>query len=140
MLDPDSLHHRHDVKVYWEDTDAGGIVYYANYLKFIERARSEMVQELGIDQTDLLDREEIMFAVKRCILDYHFPARLGDELYVETTIGKLGGASMELQQLVKRDEELLVAADVRLACIDLGGRPRRLPIAIKEKLAPLFRH
>jgi acyl-CoA thioester hydrolase len=131
---PASAPHRFDLTVYWEDTDAGGIVYYANYLKFIERARSELVRAAGIDQAALWAREGVMFAVRRCAVDYLAPARLGEALSVLTRIARIGGASVEMEQTVARDAEPLVRAVVRLGCIGRDGRPTRMPAAVRRAL------
>ena len=124
--------HRFAVTVYWEDTDAAGIVYYANYLKFIERARSDLVARAGIDQAALLERDGIVFPVRRCCIDYVQPARLGDQLSVSTELRKLGDASVDLHQAVEREGETLARADIRLACIGRDGRPLRLPSAVRQ--------
>lgn len=119
--------HRRRLRVHWEDTDAAGIVYYANYLRFIERARSDMVREAGLDQTRLLSESGLIFAVRRCEIDYRAPARLDDELEIETVVEALGAATVDLRQTVRRDGEEIVRARVRLACMSRDGRPRRLP-------------
>ena len=126
--------HRFSLTVYWEDTDAAGIVYYANYLKFIERARSDLVTRAGIDQADLLAREGIVFPVRRCCIDYLEPARLGDALTVTTALKRVGGASLDMQQTVARGEREIARADVRLACIGRDGRPTRIPSAVRAAL------
>lgn len=123
MVEP----HRFRLRVHWEDTDAAGIVYYANYLRFIERARSEMARQGGLDQPALLSQPGLIFAVRRCEIDYLAPARLDDELEVETTVEALGAATADLRQTVRRADETLVRAAVRLACISRDGRPRRMP-------------
>jgi len=128
--------HRYGLRVHWEDTDAAGIVYYANYLRFIERARSDLVRRAGVDQRALLEQPGIAFQVKRCEIEYLAPARLDDELEVATRLGRLGGASLELRQVVRRDGVPLVDALVRLACVDRTGRPRRLPGEVRRALEP----
>ncbi len=129
--------HRFPVRVYWEDTDAAGIVYYANYLRFLERARSDLVRGAGINQSALLDSEGIVFPVKHCEIDYLQPARLDDEIQVRTRIQKLGGASLDMDQDIHRGEEALVRAKVRLACVGRNGRPRRLPSAVRAALSEI---
>lgn len=126
--------HRFQLRVYWEDTDAAGIVYYANYLRFIERARSDFVRRAGVDQAALLTAEGLTFQVRRCEIDYRRPARLDDELEVETTIRRLGGASLEMAQVVRGAGRELVRALVRIACVDRGGRPRRIPRPVLQAL------
>lgn len=129
--------HHFSVRVYWEDTDAAGIVYYANYLRFLERARGDLVRGAGIDQAALWDGEGIVFPVRRCEIDYLLPARLDAEIQVRTRIQNLGGASMDLDQDIHRGEEALVRAKVRLACIGPNGRPRRLPSAVRAALSDI---
>jgi len=114
-------------RVYYEDTDAGGIVYYANYLKFAERARSELLRDLGSDNTRLLNDHGVMFAVRDCTVSYHEPARLDDALEVVTRILRIGGASFSAAQRVERSGRLLADLKVRLACLDTHGRPARMP-------------
>lgn len=126
--------HRFQLRVYWEDTDAAGIVYYANYLRFIERARSDFVRQAGVDQVALLAADGLTFQVRRCEIDYEGPARLDDELEIETTIKRLGGASLVMAQVVRRAGRDLVRALVRLACVDRGGRPRRIPGPVRRAL------
>jgi acyl-CoA thioester hydrolase len=119
--------HRYRLRVHWEDTDAAGIVYYANYLRFIERARSDMAREAGLDQPALLSEAGLIFAVRRCEIDYLAPARLDDMLEVETSVEALGAATADLRQSVRRAGEEVARAAVRLACVSRDGRPRRMP-------------
>lgn len=122
------------VRVYWEDTDAGGVVYYANYLKFLERARSEWLRSLGIDQVRLQREERLQFVVVEANVRYHRPARFDDELIVSVTLEALRGASVQMGQEVRRGDELLVSATVRAACIDADTlRPRPLPKRLAER-------
>ena len=129
--------HRFDLRVYWEDTDAGGIVYYANYLKFVERARSDMVRQAGLNQNTLLRQEGIIFAVRRCEVDYLRSAKLDDELTVITDVLKVGGASIDMMQTVCRDDEELVRAKVRVGSVDQSGRPARMPASARDALGRL---
>lgn len=130
--------HRYPLRVQWEDTDAAGIVYYANYLRFIERGRSDLLLQHGIDQRAIMDFDGgAAFAVRSCNIDYLKPARLHEDLTVATSAGELRGASVTLLQDVWRGDELLARAEVRLACIDRSGRPRRLPPAVATILATL---
>jgi len=126
--------HRLPLRVYWEDTDAAGIVYYANYLKFVERGRSDMLRLAGIDQWRMKGEEGINFVVRRCEIDYHQPARLDDVIEVETRVEKLRGASLDMRQIVRRDGEELANALVRAACVDASGRPVRVPPTIRDAL------
>lgn len=122
------------VRVYWEDTDAGGVVYYANYLRFLERARSEWLRALGIDQLRLQREERLQFVVVEANVRYHRPARFDDELVVSVTLESLRGASVQMGQEVRRGAELLVSATVRAACIDADTlRPRPLPKRLAER-------
>jgi acyl-CoA thioester hydrolase len=122
--------HRHQVRVHWEDTDAGGIVYHSNYLNFAERARTEMVRALGINQVDLLaGGKGHAFAVRRAEVDFLKPARLDDLLEVASEVTEVGGASLEVSQVIRRldDDAELVRLTIRLGFISLEGRPARMP-------------
>lgn len=115
------------VRVYIEDTDAGGIVYYVNYLKFIERARTEFMRSLSLDR-DAIFNENLMFVVRRIEVDYRAPARLDDALRATVRLLRVGGASLSMEQSVYRGDTLLMEAEVNLACVDPEGvAPRRLP-------------
>jgi len=125
------------VRVYWEDTDAGGVVYYPSYLKFLERARSEWLRALGIDQVQLQRDERLQFVVVEANIRYHRPARFDDELVVSVALEELRGASLALAQDVRRGAgagELLISAKIRAACIDADSlRPRPLPQALTSQ-------
>ncbi|MBR2574756.1 MAG: tol-pal system-associated acyl-CoA thioesterase [Loktanella sp.] len=123
--------HLFDLRVYYEDTDLAGIVYYANYLKFIERARSEWVRDLGIDQAQM-KAEGLVFAVRRVAADYLLPARYDDQLCVETVILPGSGARLVLQQDVKRGDATLFSATVTIICMTTDGAMTRLPAAIRQ--------
>jgi len=127
--------HRFSVRVYYEDTDLAGIVYYANYLKFIERARTDWVSGLGIDQMALRTREGIVFAVRRIEADYLRPARFGDDLVVETRLQSLGGARIVLEQAVLRAGKRVFTAVVTLVCLAEDGHAARLPAEVRARLA-----
>ncbi|NHB76109.1 tol-pal system-associated acyl-CoA thioesterase [Rhodobacter calidifons] len=127
--------HRFSLRVYYEDTDLAGIVYYANYLKFIERARSEWVASLGVDQMALKAREGIVFAVRRVEADFLRPARFGDDLVVETLLHSLGGARILLDQSVLRGAERLFQASVTLVCLTDDGHAARLPPDLRARLS-----
>lgn len=126
--------HLHDLRVYWEDTDAGGIVYYANYLKFAERARSEALRKAGYGQQQLRDEQGIAFVVRRCEIDYHKAARLDDVLRVESCLQAVGKARMTMTQRILREGVTLASLNVTLACVDKTGRPVRIPDAIGKAL------
>lgn len=132
--------HRLQIRVYWEDTDAGGIVYHSNYLNFAERGRTEMVRGLGLRQSDLADNGKgFVFAVRHMDMDFLKPARLDDLLEVRSTMTQVGGASMEVRQVITRldDGAELVRLTVRLAFISLDGRPARVPADLRHSLQAL---
>jgi acyl-CoA thioester hydrolase len=131
--------HRWPVRVYYEDTDAGGIVYYANHLKFAERARTEMLRCLGLDHRTLRARFGLAFAVRRCVADFCAPARLDDLLEVETRAVRLGGASLDLTQDIRDGTRVLAHLELRLAVLDAGLRAARMPQELRTALAPLAR-
>ncbi|WP_424939558.1 tol-pal system-associated acyl-CoA thioesterase [Aliiroseovarius sp. S253] len=122
--------HQFPIRVYYEDTDMAGIVYYANYLRYIERARSDWVREIGIDQNAMRD-EGLVFAVRRVEADYISPAKFDDELQVETSVEQVTAARLVLKQVVKRDEQPLFQAVVTIVCIADSGAPARLPANIR---------
>jgi len=126
--------HHFPLRVYYEDTDLAGIVYYANYLRFIERARTEWVRTLGVDQTSLKRDEGIVFAVRRVEADYLQPAKFDDELVVETSTLQVTGARIVLQQDVKRGDEVLFSAQVTLVALTETGQPSRLPANLRLML------
>ncbi|HKL69872.1 tol-pal system-associated acyl-CoA thioesterase [Salibaculum sp.] len=126
--------HRMPIRVYYEDTDLAGIVYYANYLKFIERARTEWVRDLGVDQGRLKAEEGIVFAVRRVEADYIQPAGFDDELVVHTSVEALTGARLVLKQDVLRDGVVLFASTVTLVALGGDGRPVRLPDVLRRTL------
>ncbi|SES13324.1 acyl-CoA thioester hydrolase [Tranquillimonas rosea] len=126
--------HRFPVHVYYEDTDLAGIVYYANYLRFIERARTEWVRDLGIDQGRLKDEQGIVFAVRRVEADYLRPARFDEDLTVETRLVSSGGARVVLTQDVTREGAVLFSSVVTLVALSDGGRPARLPADLRARL------
>lgn len=122
------------VRVYYEDTDAGGIVYYANYLKFFERARTEWLRGLDIGQQALLQEHDAMFVVKHVSADYHAPARLDDLLELTLSIEKMGRASLLFVQQAWCGERLLNTARVKVGCVDAALRPRALPPAVAARM------
>jgi len=128
--------HVFPVRVYYEDTDVGGVVYYANYLKFAERARTEMLRLLGREQQTMMETEGVAFAVKSARVEYFRPARLDDALVVRTGLIEVAGASLKVRQSIFRGAELLVDMQIRLAVMDRSGRPTRLPADIRAALAP----
>jgi acyl-CoA thioester hydrolase len=129
--------HAFSIRVYYEDTDAAGIVYHANYLRFAERARTEMLRLLGFGQERLRVEDGLAFAVARCAVEYRAPARLDDELTVESRLLALRGASLEVDQRIRRGGAELARLEVRVACIDRAGRPQPLPPALRSALSSL---
>lgn len=128
------MSHTFTCRVYYEDTDLAGIVYYANYLKFIERARTEFVRAIGIDQAELKENQGIVFAVRRVEADYLTPARFDDVLTVTTTVTGLTAARIHLQQTVARAETPIFDANVTLVALTGAGKPARLPATIRHAL------
>lgn len=129
--------HRLTVRVYYEDTDFSGSVYHANYLRFMERGRTELLRTLGVVQADMRDTGTglaLGFVVRRMEIDFRRPARMDDLLTVETRVAEVGGASLDLIQSIGRDLETLVDAKVRIALVS-GGRARRLPAALIGKFS-----
>ena len=129
------LAHTFDLRVYYEDTDAAGMVYHANYLKFAERGRSEMLRSLGFGHRSLGREAGVGFAVRRASIDYRAPARLEDALTVDTRVAEIGAATLSMRQQIRRDGEVLADLDILVACIGRDGRPRRLPSALRAAFA-----
>src|ERR1700742_703502 len=114
--------------VYWEDTDAGGVVYYANYLKFLERARTDWLRAMGVDQQQLRAERQLQFVVVSITVDFLRPAVLHDEILVTAELNRLAGATIHFKQTIMRSEEQLIDAAVRVACLDSGTlKPRAIP-------------
>ena len=129
------MSHSLTLRVYYEDTDLAGIVYYANYLKFIERGRSEWLRALGVDQAALKAEAGLVFAVRRVEADYLRPARFDDLLEVVTDLAQASAARVTVDQQVRRGDEMLFTARVTIVCLDRRGRPARLPAALTSRLA-----
>jgi acyl-CoA thioester hydrolase len=129
-----SLIHDIRLRVYYEDTDASGIVYHANYLKFAERGRTEMMRALGFAHSGIAAETGIVFAVRQASIDFRRPALLDDLLNVETRIVEIGGARLRLDQRICRDGTVLAALDLVVACVGPDGRPRRIPPALRAAL------
>ena len=122
------------IRVYIEDTDAGGIVYYVNYLKYLERARTELMRTFGLERAAVSDAGW-NFVVSDLSLSYKEPARLDDQLHATAVISAVGGATINFHQTVHRDDAVLVAGDIQIACIDRGtGRPTRLDAALRQQI------
>lgn len=126
------------VRIYYEDTDAGGVVYYANYLKYLERGRTEFIRSLGVEQRELARETGLAFAVRSLSAEFLKPAVLDDELVVATSVEALGRAQVGFAQTIKRGEETLLTATVRVACLDLAkGRAAAMPRPLHDKLKSL---
>ena len=121
------------VKVYYEDTDAGGVVYYANYLKYLERARSEAIYSLGYTNTNLLNKHGILLIVKSCNIQYKKPARFENELKVVSEATTFTKTSFFMKQNIYRNDELISEADIHLVAVDKNGKPSKLPDDLKQK-------
>ena len=125
------IEHRLPARVYYVDTDAGGIVYHATYLAFAERGRTEMLRMIGVDLLALKEEKHLVFAVRRCDMDFLRPARLDDLLDVRTRMLAMGGATLDVIQSVYRQDEELVRIRVQLACMRLDARAARIPAAVR---------
>ena len=128
------------VRVYYEDTDAGGVVYYANYLKYFERCRTEWLRALGIDQSVLAREQGLQFVVAEIGAKYLAPARLDDELAIEARLVRVGPCSLDFEQQARRAHVTLAHGRVKVACVDAQRRiPARLPASLEDQIAPLVR-
>ena len=126
------------VRIYFEDTDSGGVVYHSNYLKFMERARTEWFRSLGIDQRQLKHNEHIMFVVHRINIQFKFPARFNDDLIVKSELIDVGSSKVEFRQMIYKHNEMLIDANVDIACIDSEKfKPVRIPSTIKQTMESL---
>lgn len=123
------------IRVYYEDTDTGGVVYYANYLKFMERARTEWLRAEGFEQDELIAKENVIFAVRSVQADYLSPARFNEELVISTQVIKKGKASISVEQVVKRDNDVLCKAIIKIASLNaLDFKPAALPEELYNKI------
>ena len=129
--------HVYRLRVYFEDTDAAGIVYYASYLRMAERARTEMMRLLGADHAGMMREHGLVLTVRRCAIEYLAPARLDDVLEIRSSLVEVGGASLCARQAVHRDGDTLARIDLRLACVSDIGRPARIPARLRSALAGL---
>lgn len=123
------------LRVYYEDTDAAGIVYYANWLRFLERGRTELLRLLGHEHSALREARDVSWVVRRCAIVYLKPARLDESIEIVTSCGELRGASLDMLQQARRGEETLVRAELTVACMGAAGRPVRLPPHVRTALA-----
>ncbi len=119
-------------RVYYEDTDAGGVVYYANYLKFFERARTDFLRTLNISQSELLAQENLVFVVRKCEVEYVSPARLDDVLEVSVVVKEVGAASILMQQEAKKSDVILARLKVEIVCINATTfKPKKIPYDLR---------
>ena len=125
------------LRIYYEDTDAQGIVYYANWMRFLERGRTELLRLLGQEHSALREQSGLNWVVRRCLIDYLKPGRLDDTIEVVTSCGDLRAASLSMLQEARRGGETLVKAELLIACVGVDGRPSRLPAQAREALARL---
>ena len=124
----------HNVKIYYEDTDSGGVVYYANYLKFLERARSEIIYTFDLSNKLLLNKNGVLIIVKSCNINYLKPSNLEDNLKIVSIIKSLKKASFIIKQIVKRDSDIISEAEVHLATVNKKGKPIKIPEVLENKL------
>jgi acyl-CoA thioester hydrolase len=122
------------IRVYLEDTDAGGIVYHASYVRFMERARTEMMRSIGADHSAMIKNDGVMFVVKTLALDFLKPALLDDLIEVHSSVGEIANASLEMEQKILKAGETLLTAKIRLASVTISGQPCRIPAAILGKI------
>lgn len=122
------------LRIYYEDTDAQGIVYYANWLRFLERGRTELLRMIGLEHSVLRAESGINWVVRRCTIDYLKPARLDETIDIVTACGEMRGASLDMIQEARRGEEVLVRAELLVACMGESGRPARLPLQARNAL------
>ena len=122
------------LKVFYEDTDAGGVVYYANYLKFFERARTDAISNIGLSNKKLLDEYGIFIIVKSCNVEYLKPAKLEDQLEIKSSIISTSNTSFRMKQKAFRDQELITDCEIHLVLVDKSGRPTKIPDILKEKI------
>jgi len=138
VIEPKSAEAILQIRVYYEDTDAGGVVYYANYLKFMERARTEWLRKLGVQQSAVVADEERMFVVHSLDMSYRKPARLDDLITIRSRVTRLGRASIHFEQRAERDGEVLACGNIQICCVNaVNLRPAALPVAVRTKLESL---
>ena len=124
----------HEVKVYYEDTDSGGVVYYSNYLKFLERARTEMINSIGLSNKKLLEEHKTLIIVKSCNVEYLSPSRLEDALQNHSSIESFNKASFVIIQNIKKDDNLILKAKLKLVTVNQEGKPIKVPSTLEKKL------
>ena len=125
---------KYKLKVFYEDTDAGGVVYYANYLKFFESARTDAISNIGLSNKKLLDEYGVFIIVKSCNVEYLKPAKLEDQLEIKSSIISTSNTSFRMKQKAFRDQELITDCEIHLVIVDKSGRPTKIPDILKEKI------
>ena len=128
----------HKLKVYYEDTDSGGVVYYANYLRFLERARTEALYSIGYSNKKVKDEFQSLIIVKSCNIDFKKPAHLEDELTIRSFVKSITKTSFFMNQIITRDNDVIVEAQVHLVFVDINGKPVKIPEGIYSKFKPYF--
>ena len=128
----------HKIKVYYEDTDSGGVVYYANYLKFLERARTEALYSIGYSNNKILEKFESLIIVKSCNIEYKKSSHLEDELMVRSFVKSISKTSFFMNQIITKAEETIVEAQVHLVFVSKEGKPKKIPEEIYSKFKPYF--
>ena len=128
----------HKIKVYYEDTDSGGVVYYANYLKFLERARTEALFSIGYSNKKIKEKFNSLIIVKSCNIDYKKPANLEDELKIRSFVKSITKTSFFMNQIISRDEEIIVEAQIHLVFVNENGKPVKIPDEIYSQFKPYF--
>tara|TARA_B100001121_G_C18481951_1_gene523002 strand:+ start:235 stop:630 length:396 start_codon:yes stop_codon:yes gene_type:complete len=123
---------KYNTRIYYEDTDAGGVVYYANYLKFLERARSEAIYSLGLSNKEILNKENVIIIVKSCKIEYKKPAKFEDKIEIISKITEVKNSSFNMNQVIKRKLDIISEADVVLVTVNKKGRPVRIPNILKK--------
>jgi len=123
----------HEIKVYYEDTDSGGVVYYSNYLKFLERARTEFINSIGLSNKKLLEEYKTLIIVKTCNIEYLKPAKLEDKLHIYSSIESFNKASFIMNQHIKKNNDLIVKAKLKLVTVNQDGKPVKIPIVLEKK-------
>ena len=129
---------KHEIKVYYEDTDSGGVVYYSNYLNFLERARTEMINSLGLSNKKLLDEYKILIIVKSCNIEYIKSSKLEDILRIYSSIESFNKASFIMGQTIKKGDDLIVKAKIKLVTINEKGNPVRIPSVLENNFVNLL--
>lgn len=123
--------HSIEVRIYYEDTDCGGVVYYANYLRYFERGRTELLRDLGMELGQFMD-QGLYFVVAKAEIEYHRPARYGELLKVETSVSEVGYASVVFRHTVLRDEEVIAIGSVTVATVDASFKPKKMPKSMRD--------